>query len=595
MHDVESTRFWRANALRALMGLGFLALIVALFSLQVVRRGEFSEAARENRQFRVRVPAPRGRIHDRNGTVLVDNRHQARLSIAREHFSVEDPELLRLAERLQLDAERLAQRASRQGNRVTLLKHADIEQIAVVEEQRARFPHVTVELGPRREYRFGPLAAHLIGYVGEVGAEDVAESGRFGPYAPGEMRGVSGLESFGEELLRGRPGLKLVEVDAAQRVVGELAEGGVPVVPGVHFFLTISQPLQAELERLLDGRTGSGVVVEVPTGDVLAAASAPGFEPNMFLGGISDADWNRLEGDPRKPLYHRTLRGAYPPGSPYKLISAACALENGVVTVRSTFEPCTGAYRFGNRIFRCWERAEGHGIQDLRGAIVESCDVYFYQLAQLLTIDQLAATARRFGLGAPTGIELRESAGLVPDREFYDGRFGRGGWTTGVLLNNAIGQGELLVTPLQLARAFAALGGDGHLYRPSLVLARENASGVRELRHVRRQSEPVCDPAIRRFLKRAMLGVVADDDGTGELAAVPGVAVAGKTGTAENPHGDDHAWFVAYAPAADPEIAIALIIENAGHGGSVAAPIVGQLLRAYFGATDEAEDGEVGR
>jgi penicillin-binding protein 2 len=364
--------------------------------------------------------------------------------------------------------------------------------------------------------------------------------------------------------------------------VGEVVEGAIPALPGVQLYLTLSHPLQRRLEELLEGRIAAGVVLEVGTGDVLAAASMPSFDPNEFTGGISAKRWSELNTDPRTPLFNRALQGTYPPGSPYKLITAAAALERGKITPNTTFEPCYGGYRFGNRVFGCWD-PHGHGVLDLRAAIEQSCDVYFYQVAQLLTIDELAETARRFGLGVKTGIELAgESPGLVPDSGFYDRRYGPRGWTRGVLLNNGIGQGELLVTPLQMARLYAALGGDGMLYRPNLVLAQENAYGVRQVRRIRRVSTPVCSESVRSILKDALFHVVSSEEGTGGLASVEGIPVSGKTGTSENPHGDDHAWFVGYAPSEHPEVAVAVIVETAGHGGSVAAPIVGELLRTYF-------------
>ncbi|HEX9639796.1 MAG TPA: penicillin-binding protein 2 [Candidatus Krumholzibacteria bacterium] len=595
-HD-ESALTHRANLLRVLVGSGFLLLFVALFSLQVLQQSDFAAKALENRQFRERVRAPRGRVLDRNGITLVDNRHQARLSLSLAGLKKDNPTFMRLTELLELDGDLVLVRSAsrREADRATILKHANVEQIAIVEEHRSQLPDVQLNIEPLRQYRFGSMAAHVLGYIGEVDPEDVAASGRFGPYASGDMKGVSGLEGYVENLLRGRHGTKVVEVNAANHVVGELEGAGRPVIPGVHFYLSLSQPLQKALEELLEGRIGSGVVLEVPTGDILAIASSPSFDPNLFAGGLDITEWKRLESDPRQPLYNRSLQGAYPPGSPYKLIGAACALELGRVNPSTVFQPCTGSYRFGNRIFRCWQRTEGHGLLDLEGAIIESCDVYFYQLGQLLTIDELAATARRFGLGESSGLEFEaDRSGLVPDSDFYDRRFGRGQWTRGVLLNNIIGQGELLATPLQMARAYAALGGDGHLYRPNLILARENASGVREVRRVRRVSETVCSDRVRSFLKRALLQVVEHEEGTGGLAQLRGIAVAGKTGTAENPHGEDHAWFVAYAPAEDPEIAVALIVENAGHGGAIAAPMVRALMNEYFSARQPLS-GELGK
>jgi penicillin-binding protein 2 len=483
---------------------------------------------------------------------------------------------------LELPAERVEDRLRRVGEdgKVTVVRHADPKQIARVEEHRALLPDVQLEVEPRRRYRFGPLAAHLLGYVGEVRDNETLGEGALAVYAPGDMIGRAGVEALAEEQLRGRHGRKVVEVNAAGHIVGALEEGTVPCVPGVHLYLTISQPLQSELEHLLAGSAGAGVVVEVATGDVLAAASSPAFDPNEFTGGISADRWSALNDDPKHPLYNRIFQGTYPPGSTYKLVTAAAALEHKRITFHTWLKPCVGGYRLGNRVFKCW-KLEGHGPLDLMGAIVNSCDVYFYQVGQMLTIDELAETARRFGMGARSGIELAgEVAGLVPTSAYYDQKLGKNGWGEGVMLNNAIGQGELLATPLQMARMYAAIGGDGYLYRPNIILARENVYGVREVRQVRRSAEPICAPAVHAFLQEAMRQVVSG--GTGTLAKVEGVEVAGKTGTAQNPHGGDHAWFVAYAPADRPEVAVALIVENAGHGGSVAAPIVSKLLTTYF-------------
>lgn len=576
-------RQWRSNALLVTLTLGFVVVFVALASLQVVRHGHWSSQARQNRQDTARVPAPRGVVADRNGVTLADNRYQATVTISRAQTRPGDPTLTALVELLDLDPDEVRRTIDRSTHDpVVLVKHADPEQIAKVEEHRAVLPHVRLSVGPRRQYPGGSLAAHVLGYVGEVRPEDI-DPGAPDPYEPRDIVGRAGVEQFAESLLRGRNGLRVVEVNAAGHIVGEVDEGRVPVLPGVLHYLTLSHPLQSRLEELLEPWVGAGVVLEVGTGDVLAIASSPGFDPNVFTGGISPAAWNALNNDPRKPLFNRTLKGTYPPGSPYKIVTAVAALESGKVTTRSTFEPCTGGIQFGNRFFRCWERSEGHGVLNLHGALVESCDVYFYQVAQLISIDDLADVARRFGFGRPTGLALGgEKPGLVPDSRFYDTRYGPGQWTRGVVLNNSIGQGELLVTPLQMARAYAAIGGDRSLYRPHLILATENVFGVREVRRIEPEAEPVCSPQVQRIVKRALRDVVDHEDGTGELAAVVGLPVAGKTGTAENPHGEHHAWFVAYAPEHDPEVAVAVILENAGHGGEVAAPLVGQLLSTYF-------------
>ncbi len=588
----ERSRQWRARALMMAAAIGFGVLAVTLVTMQVVRHQDYAELARENRQYSRRVLAPRGLVSDRTGFTLAHNEYQARITYPRERVRADDPVLNRLIELLDLDRDALFEWVDRAppGDRVTLVRRAKPPQIAIVEEHRVELPQVQLRVEPRRQYPGESLASHLVGYVGEVRRD---ETGRNSPYFAGDMIGRTGIEAFAERLLRGEHGRKVVEVNAAGHVIGELPGVHVPVVPGGHVYLTIHHALQKRLEELLDGYVGAGVVIEVATGDVLAAASAPAVDPNEFTGGISHERAEQLRSDPNKPEFNRAFRGVYPPGSPFKLITAAAALERGLVDPEETFEPCYGGYRFGNRFFGCWKET-GHGVLDLEGAIVQSCDTYFYQLVQRLTVDQLAEAARRFGLGYETGLEsFHEQTGLVPDADFFDARHGPRGWTDGVKLNLAIGQGELLVTPLQMARTFAAIGGDGYLYRPHVLLVTENAYGVRDARHVYRSTEPVCSPRVRRFLQESMRSVVHDDLGTGGLAQVDGFEVAGKTGTSENPFGDHHAWFVAYAPARDPEVAVAVIVENSGHGGEVAAPIVGKVLHEYFelqGAV--ASDGE---
>jgi penicillin-binding protein 2 len=566
-----------------LSGVSFLGVASTLFSLQILRHEEFENAAKMNRHDTYRVIAPRGTIADRNGYVLAENVYQARLTYPRRLLgtSAADSTLARFAQLLSMDPSTLARRiqTSNEPDRVTLVRRATAEQVAVVEEHRLVLPQVQVRIGPRRYYPGGSTAAHLLGYLGEV-HRDETESDTH--YRPGDMIGRMGIERAAEPALRGAHGVRGVEVNAAGHVVGEVPELSEQPLAGSRLFLTIDHRLQKRVEELLAGRVGACVVMEVRTGDLLAIASSPSYDPNEFIAGITPARMREILSDPDKPMFHRALRGAYPPGSPFKLITAAAALERGLVQPSTRFEPCHGSYFFGDRVFRCWNPA-GHGSLDLEGAIVQSCDVYFYQLAQKLTIDQLAETAREFGLGQSTDLQLLSDVdGLVPDTQWYDRTFGPGGWSEGVILNLAIGQGELLATPLQMARAFAAIGGDGYLYRPQTVLVSESAYGNRDVRRVVRSQHPVCSPRTRRFLQRALRGVVSQEHGTGGLARVAGVEISGKTGTAENSSGEDHAWFVAYAPSRDPDVSVALIVENAGHGGEIAAPLVRQVLDAYF-------------
>ena len=570
------------RALVVCASLGFAVLGMTLFSMQVIEHERFAELARDNRQFKRRVLAPRGVIHDRSGMTLAHNVYQARITYPRRLATPDDPTLRELIELLDLDPGSVFDRVENAppGDRITVVRRATPEQVAVVEEHRVMLPQVQLTVEPRRHYRFDELASHVMGYVGEVRRE---ETGGEGPYQIGDVIGRRGIEAFAEEQLRGRHGSRVVEVNAAGHIVGEVPDGGTGVLPGVNIYLTLHHELQRSLEELLEGRKGAGVVLEIATGDVLAAVSAPAYDPNEYTGGMAFERLEEIRSDPDKPEFNRAFRGVYPPGSPFKLMTAAAALERGLVREDEKMEvACYGSYLFGDRAFGCWD-ANGHGKLDLMGAIVQSCDTYFYQLVQRLTVDQLAETARRFGLGSTTGLpSFREHPGLVPTEDYFDQRYGPRGWTAGNKLNLAIGQGELLATPLQMARSFAAIGGDGHLYRPHLVLVRENAYGMREQRRVFRTAEPICSEPVRRFLRRSLRQVVHGEGGTGGLAQVDGYEVAGKTGTSENPFGEDHAWFVAYAPAGAPEVAVAVIVENSGHGGSVAAPIVGELLHVYF-------------
>lgn len=577
----EARRIWRARALMVASGASFLTVALTLFSLQILRHAHFAELARENRQDQYRVAAPRGVVADRNGEELAHNVYQARLTFPRSLADPEHPTLRRFSELLDIDSATLAERieASNEPDRVTLVRRATPEQVAVVEEHRLVLPQIQPIVGPRRQYRRGSLAAHVMGYLGEVQREETLNDPH---YRPGDMIGRMGIERAAEPHLRGIHGKRGVEVNAAGHVVGEVRELAVPALSGSRLYLTIDRRLQEKVEGLLEGQVGAAVVMEVGTGDLLAAASAPTYDPNEFTAGITSERMTEIQSDPRKPMFNRAFRGAYPPGSPFKVVTAAAALERGLVRPETRFEPCRGAYRFGNRVFRCWDRS-GHGSLDLEGAIVQSCDVYFYQLVQELTVDELAETARRFGFGSSTQIaSFNDAPGLVPTEQWYDETLGVRGWTKGVKLNLAIGQGELLATPLQMARTYAAIGGDGHLYRPNTVLVTQSAYGNRDVRVVQRRQEPICSEPTRRILQQALLGVVLHEEGTGGLARLSHVSISGKTGTSENNAGEDHAWFVAYAPSESPDVAVAVIVENAGHGGDVAAPIVGQILDYYF-------------
>jgi penicillin-binding protein 2 len=584
----DQTLFVRGRLLRLVIILGFLALVINLFTMQVVDHREYRAKALQNRQERFRVRAPRGRITDRFGTILADNKYIADITLPRSVMQATSPDsnLVRLMNWFQLDSDETMERLGRQyrnrRGRLVLVPNASLAQISAVAERSSQLPGVRVESRPRRRYLNGPLLAHILGYVGEVEAADLdthqTRSGRDGlDYRMGDTKGKQGVESTFEEILRGRNGWKLEEVNAQGQIVGRETVWETPVIPGQDVALTISLPLQEAMADALGNRTGCGVAISTRTGQVLAAYSNPSFDPNLLTVSISPEDWSALANDPAKPFFNRAVQATYPPGSLYKPVTSLAALSLDLVDTNTYLEPCLGGWQFGDRFFRCWKHS-GHGEVNHTDAMVHSCDTYYYQLGLSMDIDQLAAAARALGLGKRcTSIFPEESPGLIPDRAWYDNRFGKGGWTRGVLMNNAIGQGEILTTPIQMALLSARLASEGRVPDPMFVLSPAEI--------IRRPDPLPFAASDLQWCNRALRQVVSR--GTGSAAALDSIPVAGKTGTAQNPHGEDHAWFMCFAPARNPEVAIAVIVENAGSGSTEAAPVAGQWLDVYFSQSED--------
>ncbi len=553
-----------------------------LFYMMVLRHGFYQEQALENRQVRFPVSAPRGRITDRYGTILADNLYIADISLPRSVLSSDQPDstLDRLLRWFELPREetleRLRQQKKKGRRRLTLVANASMSRICAVQERARQLPGVRVESRPRRRYLLGSMLSHLVGYVGEVDQADLDTTAGGRGYRLGDLIGKQGVELALENHLRGRDGLKLEEVNASNRIVGRRTIWLNEVEPGADVAMTISIPLQTAMDQALGDGVGCGVAISVGTGEVLAASSKPSFDPNMMTMSISSAQWKALIDDPAKPFFNRIVQATYPPASIYKSITSLAGLALGVIDTNTVLEPCPGGMDFGNRYFRCWKRT-GHGLIDHTEAMVFSCDTYYYQLGLLMEIDQLAAAARAFGMGQPVSdIFPSEASGNIPDTEYYDELFGHRRWTRGVLLNNSIGQGEILVTPLQMALLTARIATSGHTPDPTFVL---NPAPNHE-----KPPELPFKEVHLQWCRETMWQVVGR--GTGKAARQDSFSVAGKTGTAQNPHGEDHAWFVCFAPVENPEIAVAIILENAGHGGSEAAPIAGQWLRSWFAGED---------
>jgi penicillin-binding protein 2 len=411
----------------------------------------------------------------------------------------------------------------------------------------------------------------------------------------GEVIGKFGIEKGWEEYLHGQSGFQHIEVDSAGRRLRILKK--IQAQSGFNLVLTLDQEIQSAAEEAMAGKEGALVVLDPRDGAVLAMVSHPTFDPNIFARGIRPQEWQELVGNPLHPLTNRAIQGQYPPGSTFKVVLAAAALEKGIVTPSTGFF-CRGGLRFGGRLFRCWKKG-GHGTVDLHQALTESCDVYFYQVGQRLGVDTIADYARRLGLGRPTGIALaHEKGGVIPDTG-WKRRVLDAPWYAGETLSVAIGQGYVSVTPLQMAILTAAIANGGTVYRPSLVKRVETVEGeiVKEYRPEVNLIAGI-DKEILGRIRLAMQDVVNGPSGTGKKAGLPDIVVAGKTGTAQAVAGRkekeetlprqyrDHAWFIAFAPFVAPEIAVACLIEHAGQGGgAVAAPVVQQVLEKYFALT----------
>lgn len=575
----------RLISLRTLFLLGFAALSVRLLYMQLGRGYHYALASQENRVQTLFEPAPRGFFLDRKGEAIVNSQPDLFLFFAPEaHDSLE-------RERVQAHLDRLlpAPRDIGAGFKAGLLTRnlSRAEAIRIL-ESRPSLPGLRIGLNPRRRYLWGKLASHVLGYVGRISRSEYGVRSLEG-YGLKDTLGKSGLESFYDSILRGTPGASLIEVDARGRQVRFLDEKRPE--SGSHLVLTLDRTIQEAAERALAGTRGAAVVVDPNSGAILALASSPGYDPNLFSSSLplSPEMKERLFSEKgSRPLWDRAIQAQYAPGSIFKIITALSGLEEGVIKPDEKIH-CPGFIEVGNppRTFRCWQR-QGHGEMDLSGALINSCDVYFYEVGKRLGATKLKAAAIRFGLGAPTEIDLTsEEKGFVPDPQWKkDHPNIQEAWYEGDTVNMSVGQGYLWVTPLQMACMTAAVANGGTLFRPTLVSEVVDSRGAtrRPFAPEVLQRHPM-DPEHLQWVHLALEAAVAR--GTGHLARLSGLRVAGKTGTAQNPQGKDHAWFVAFAPVEKPRVALAVCVEHGGTGGAVAAPIARKILKAAFPEAEE--------
>ncbi|SHI54659.1 peptidoglycan glycosyltransferase [Malonomonas rubra DSM 5091] len=579
----------------------FLLLCLRLWYLQIINYEEFQDRSTRNRTRMLSLEAPRGPVFDRNGHLLVGNRPSFQISVMRQDVENKDALLLRLSKLLEIDLEVLEKRWQ-DGRRypiyrpVPLAHDVSRELMERVQEHSVELPGVLTEVRPVRDYLEKGSAAHLVGYLGEI-TDSELRSEEFEGYQAGDFVGKIALERSYETYLKGIKGKRLVEVDVKGKLLRQLqAERA---LPGNKVYLTLDRELQRAADEAFGDQSGAAVAIDVKSGDILAMVSRPTFDPALFARGIASDEWTALLNDKRHPLQNKVVAGQYPPGSTFKMVVALAAMREGIAGSQRTIN-CDGDFELGGMRFRCWKKA-GHGPTDLKKALRESCDVWFYQVGLELGIDKLSAAAKEFGLGAPVGYPLPgEKRGIMPSREWKRARYNLP-WYAGETVNASIGQGFVLSTPLQLAVMTAALANGGKVLKPQLIDRIEDWQGnllmetgidiVRQISY---------SASAWREIRRGMVAVVNELRGTGQVAKLEQVVVAGKTGTSqvvrrksdeeeeEDDNGDvpyrfrPHALFVSYAPAEDPQIAVAVVVEHGQHGGSAAGPIAKTIMERYF-------------
>ena len=564
----------------------FLVVIGQLWYLQVLEGGRFLDASDKNR-IRVRpVAAPRGILFDRHGVPLVDNRPAFTLSLIPRELD-RDPArrevaLARVAALLALPYRDLEESVARVSPDsflpVRVRRGLTLDDVAKVEEWKLELPGVIVEVEPQRTYPSSRFAAHLLGYVREANEEQLKQ----GRHRRGDMVGQTGLERLLDEYLRGRDGGESIEVDALGRPV-RLVQQTEPH-PGAQVITTLDRRVQEAAEQALEGRAGAIVVMDPRNGDVLAMASAPAFPIDRFTGTIDRDAWLAVVRDPAHPMLNRALQTQYAPGSVFKVVVTAAGLQEGTLTPLDRVH-CGGEFHLGAWTFKDWKEG-GHGVVDLHRAMAQSCNIFFYQAGLKIGGAAIAKYASAFGFGRPTGVDLQsEKPGLLPQPKV---KRGRQIWQAGETVNMSIGQGALLVTPIQVARFMAAVANGGVLWKPRLVQRVERADrGTIYSDPGKVMGHVDLSPVVWAFLKQSLWSVV-NEGGTGAAARIPGLDVAGKTGTAQTianskaSRGEDHAWFAAFAPAHEPEVVVVVLIERGGKGGQIAAPIAKKILNAIF-------------
>ena len=560
----------------------FVFLLIRLYQLQLLFHTEFGKKSDEN-SVRTIVKEPvRGYIFDRNGRLVVDVGPAYSITVTPAAFDTNTLSLL--SSLLQMEPSVIQERINRgriysRFSPVCVKRDVDFKTLATVEENLYELPGVAYEIESKRIYPFNVRAPHLLGYCKEITDVQLAKVGS--AYQQGDIIGSTGLEASYETFLRGEKGFEFISVNSKGQLLGPL-DGGqhdIPSKDGFDLNLSVDFGLQMLAESLMTNYRGALVAIDPNDGGVLALVSKPDFDPSVFSGVTSVEVWNQLNTDPDKLLFNRATMTRYPPGSTFKMVVAAAALQEGIIDEHYRIT-CGGAFRYGNKVFK---DMHVHGSVNVVEAIQRSCDVFFYQLVLKVGLDKLNEYSNRLGFAQLTNVDIgEETAGLIPSTEYYNRVFGKGKWTQGSIVNLGIGQGEIGVSPLQMARYAALLANGGILLQPHAVnsIRNKRTNSLDVIDH--KESSVGIDSSVMRLIREGMRRVVEMPGGTGGMARIPGIISGGKTGTAQNPHGADHAWYIGFAPFDHPKIAIAVLLENAGTGGAKAAPIAGKVMQKYI-------------
>jgi penicillin-binding protein 2 len=611
--DDSHERLYKSLCIIGAISFGFFILFIRIFFIQVIQADINKRLSEENQMQLNRIKAPRGLILDRNGVVLARNRPSysicilpykmdKKAGVVSNLLKIRDKYGLPIFDSLTL-VKRIKKAKYRRFDATSLKEDISIDLVSVIEEHSMELPGIIVETEARREYPLGPASFHVLGYMSEI-PETIFDSLKEIGYFYGDKIGKSGIEKQYEELFHGKDGIEYIEVNAYGRSLGPIEHmPRIDPIPGYNLYLNIDARIQEQTYVAFpDTLKGAVVVLNPQNGEILAMYSNPSVDPNIFslAATLRAQSWAQTALDPNLPLNNRAISGEYPPGSTFKLVSGLAGVDSKNVSSNVYMNrSCSGAFRFGTRVAHCW-KLSGHGKLKLRDAIKVSCNIYFYQLG-LLTGDKIINSyARTLSLGMMTGIDLpNEKKGWLSGEEAHNERhkskIARGlhgwKWTRGLLLDLAIGQAQV-ITPLQMALMVGGLGNGNYLYKPFVMKEQRAMDGT-----VIKQNRPEIlntfyfDTASINVIKHAMEDVIIKPGGTGRRARVPGIRVGGKSGSAENPHGEKtHGVFIACAPMEKPVIAVAAVVENAGHGGTVAAPIVGHILRYFFSETEEGKN-----